>query len=428
MSDVLLINLTSYEEFSYGMIFPIGLVKIKSYICNRGYSCDILDFNLNPVIDLMEIINSNYKIIGVALRNLDSVEINTKVIYKKYITFVNNLYKLKSKYQKNFKLVLGGSAYSLYYQELNCYLNFDYGIVGNGENKIFQLINDDFPNKILYGFDRCLEQISYDELLVKAYLSKDPNTYIGIQTYEANCSKKCVYCSYNYKKQENFYSKSISNIMNEITQLKKMSVKNFFIVDPVFNYSDEYAIQVLEPLKDLLKDVNLCAFINPTLNRKLFLLLNKCNVFAIYSFDSFSNKILKELHKEFEVDLLRSVIKLSREYSIKFTCDILFGCREEDEQSVKETCLFINDNLKSKDELSVSFGIRLVPMSTLYNIAKKNKNFNSLEPSFVYFDINVIDYFYKYINYKFIDSKRFLKHLYIKKNYLKVNLVKIENK
>ena len=199
MKDVLLINLCSYPQYTVGPVFPIGLVKIKSHLEKNNYTCDILDYNQEPILDIDNILEQPYKVIGVSIRNIDSIELDSKVIYNKYVQFINELYKKKIQYQKTFKLVVGGSGYSLYNSQINALINFDYGIIGNGEDVFLKLLTEQNLPKIIFSRESSMETILYDSELVKAYLKLSPEMYIGIQTYDGQCLQNCIYCSYNYK-------------------------------------------------------------------------------------------------------------------------------------------------------------------------------------------------------------------------------------
>lgn len=415
MKDVLLINLSSYPEFSVGTVFPIGLNKIKSYLMDRGYECMIYDYHKEPILDINDILGLDFRFIGIGIRNLDTLELDSKLQYKKYINFINEFYRIKIEKGLESSIVIGGAGYSLYYEKFNKLIQYDFGISGNGEHAFLQLLQGNTESKNIISSASCQERIIYDEELVRAYLKANTDLSIGVQTYEGKCPKQCIYCCYNYKDVE-FTTKKVTDVVIEIEQLLSLNVKCIFIVDQVFNITDDYAIYILKHIKEKINFMRFMAFLNPSLNEELYLLIKDCGLFPIYSFDSFSTPILSSLKKDFTVEEIRETIKICRQYEIPFSSSLILGAIGENENTIKETCTFINKYFLEKSELSISFGIRIVPKSRLFDLTiDETKDY--LKPIFLYFSPDIFDYFYKYINKRLINTERFLKHCHYKNAY-----------
>lgn len=415
MKDLLLVNLGSYSDFSVGEVYPIGLNKIKSFLTLRGYECVILDSHICPNLDMYKIFEMGFKYVGISIRNMDTLELDSRIQYEKYVNFINNLYDIKVNNNFESKIVIGGSGYSLYSEYINELIKYDYGIVGNGEYAFLNLLQGNNCEKNIEINECIQERIIYDVELVQAYLRAKPTISIGIQTYEGRCVKNCVYCCYNYKNTD-FINKRKEDILAEIKQLKSLQVANIYIVDQVFNITDEYAIGILKYIKNELYDIKVMAFLNPSANQELYLLLHNCNVFAIYSFDSFSDVVLANLHKDFTVNEILKTIKLCRKYEVEFSCSLILGALGENEGTIRETCDFINKNIKKSCELCLGFGIRVLPKSRLFNLIEEC-NVNILEPTFIYFAPEIFDYFYHYVDVSKIPLETFLKHSHYKKSY-----------
>ena len=114
MKDLLLVNLGSYSDFSVGEVYPIGLNKIKSFLTLRGYECVILDSHICPNLDMYKIFEMGFKYVGISIRNMDTLELDSRIQYEKYVNFINNLYDIKVNNNFESKIVIGGSGYSLY--------------------------------------------------------------------------------------------------------------------------------------------------------------------------------------------------------------------------------------------------------------------------------------------------------------------------
>ena len=200
-----------------------------------------------------------------------------------------------------------------------------------------------------------------------------------------------------------------------------------FIIDSVFNRTDEYAINVLKGIVNYVQGMNIAAFLNPSNNSQLYYYLKECNIYAIYSFDSFSEKILISLNKGFNKNDVYKTIENCRKFSIEFNSNIIVGALGENEKTIYETCEFANTFLDKKSELVTSFGIRIIPHSFLFEKIA-NARINYLEPTFLYFPKQCFEYYYHFIDKKFIDVRRFLKHLSLKNNYSKIQFVSLESK
>ncbi len=421
MKDLLLINLASYPDFTVGIIFPIGLNKIKSFLTSRGYECVILDYNTYPELDLIKIFEMNFKYVGISIRNMDTLELDSSIQYKKYVDFINYVYDVKEENHFESKVVIGGSGYSLYSEYINKLIKYDHGIVGNGEYAFLHLLQDFDCEKNIEIKESVQERIIYDEELVKAYVSKKPSISIGVQTYEGICVKKCIYCCYNFKHTE-LTMKNKEDILAEIRQLKSLQVTNIYIVDQVFNFSDEYAIDILKYLELELQNIKVIAFLNPSANEELYSLLHRCNIFSLYSFDSFSDPILVNLLKGFSSNDILESIKLCRKYEVEFSCSLILGAIGENEDTIRDTCNFINQNIETSAELCLGFGIRVLPKSRLFYLLEE-QDVNILEPTFLFFEPEIFDYFYKYVNLSKIPLELFLKHSHYKQLYYKRKFV-----
>jgi len=125
-----------------------------------------------------------------------------------------------------------------------------------------------------------------------------------------------------------------------------------------------------------------------------------------FDLDSGSSRMLKNMGKDFTLeDIYRSIETFERvrrkfrylrmEKSFHF----LFGYLGEDEESIRETCMFIKDT--SPDRISIQVGIRIYPNTPL---AKETKGIfwhergDLLKPTFIPVDRDrIIEWFIHYL-------------------------------
>lgn len=419
MKNLLLINLNSYPPIFCGEVYPIGLNKIASFLRQRGYSCDIMDRYKDGDLDITCIDWKNYSAVGLTIRNIDTLEMDSKLHYSMYCEIINKIYHYAKSQNPAITIVVGGTGYSLYYQKLHTLLQYDYGIVGDGEYAFLSILEHSASpsEQILIARKSVTERIVYDEALVKAYLAKNEKAAIGVQTYHGRCSSCCVYCNYGFNCNDKPLYKSIPDLLAEMKQLTDLGVFNIFIVDSLFNRSDAYACRLLEAIAEEEFHCELTLFLNPSHEERLYQLLKKCHVKPIYSFDSFSPKMLKLLNKGFNLEDICTTMELCNAYQIPFTVTLLFGMSGESEQTVRETCEFMNHLFTSHvtvpKAISLGFGIRLVPNSSLFE-AMVSPEDNYLEPTFCYFDQRIFDYVYQYLDPSYFTINRVAKHMNLK--------------
>lgn len=128
-------------------VFPLGLTHLQSALRDAGYEClwfDLLDqeTELNQVIDAFR-----PDFVGISLRNIDDVTISSQ---QTYFTDLHSICSVIRR-QKATRIILGGSGFTLFPVELLEYSGADYGIVGEGEVSLPQLLmclktNDDFDH------------------------------------------------------------------------------------------------------------------------------------------------------------------------------------------------------------------------------------------------------------------------------------------
>lgn len=69
-----------------------GLNKIKTFLALRSYECVILDSHICPDLDMYKILEIGFKYVGISVRNMDTLELDSRIHYEKYVNFLNNLY------------------------------------------------------------------------------------------------------------------------------------------------------------------------------------------------------------------------------------------------------------------------------------------------------------------------------------------------
>ena len=119
--------------------FPLGMAYIVSALKREGHRVEVIDFldRDYPQKNIAEKIKAfSPALIGISIRNIDNQNmVNTETFYPE----IKSLIKICRRNSKA-PVVLGGAGYSLFPCKLLEYLEADYGIAGEGETSLCQLV------------------------------------------------------------------------------------------------------------------------------------------------------------------------------------------------------------------------------------------------------------------------------------------------
>ena len=191
-------------------VYPIGLSYIHSYLSEKIPELEIriFDFNLYTISDFISYLESyqpDYT--GISLRNVDDVDsFNQNSFVKGYKEIIDTV-----KSTIITRIIIGGSAFSIFPKELFEYFSPEFGIFGEGEESIYHLITclenkTDFSKieGLVYkdggeikmnartSFIRNLD-LGFSDNLADFYWDK--SGMMNVQT-KRGCPHSCIYCTY----------------------------------------------------------------------------------------------------------------------------------------------------------------------------------------------------------------------------------------
>ena len=111
-------------------VFPIGLAYVAGSLERSGVEVRILDMRHGSTSSLQkEITRFRPDRIGISLRNVDNAAYPFFRFYlPSYLTLIQSVRAVS-----DVPVVLGGSAFSLFPEEINAYLKTEGGLKGDGE-------------------------------------------------------------------------------------------------------------------------------------------------------------------------------------------------------------------------------------------------------------------------------------------------------
>lgn len=370
MNVLLLQPLTSQKKLwgkyavEGGLIPPIGLLSIASYLESKGHKIKIIDPIPNSY-DKKRLKNflkkNHFDLIGIPAF--------TNTVADTYRT-VNFCKKISPKT----KVVVGGvHATILPVQTMKECLKIDFLVIGEGERVLEQLLKylksgrpalknikglafRNNTNKIIVNPRKAFIK-NINTLPLPAYHLLDMSKYTPHPTQykvlpsfpviaQRGCPFNCAFCSAHIVHGRVVRYKSVDNLIKEIKLLiDKYGAKGIHFQDSTFTINKKYIADFCkEIIKRNLKfkwDINTRV---DCLDEKLVSLMKKAGLWMInFGLESGNQSSLDLLNKGITLSQIRRTIKMVRRYGIVTFSTWILGIPGEDEKMVKETIRFAKE-------------------------------------------------------------------------------------
>lgn len=343
-------------------LVPLGILYIASYLEKNGYNIEFLDaeqqlFSIEDTLKYVKNIIDKNEICYIGLTS-------TSVAF-------NNTVALAEKIKQNFpniKIFLGGIHVTALPEHAMSYECFDYGIIGEGEVTVYELLetikgNGDINsvNGIVYKKNGDLIFTNKRELIEDIsnlpfparHLLKDIEKYIpGVSDYKTlpvtnimtsrGCPGQCTFCS-NAVFGRTYRYRSSENIFKEIKEvIEKYKMREIHFIDDTFLANKKR----IYDLFDLCNQNNL-KFIwscysridNVTYDYLKFLKENGCWRIS-FGIESGDMRVLKDIKKHITLDSAEQVISWCKELGIKTTGLFMLGHPTDTTESINNTINF----------------------------------------------------------------------------------------
>jgi len=373
--DILLIS--ANREKSPYPVFPLGLSYLAGPLAARGHRLRVLDlcFADDPDAAVSEaLLDFKPAAVVISIRNIDNVTFPGSRSYLPGVRKVVDICRGKA------PVILGGSGFSLMPVELLAYLDGDYGVVGEGEEVLPELVASladgasprSLPGVLVKGEAGCLPARLVQNIgpAERSLFTVDRYHCEGgmanLQT-KRGCPFTCIYCTYPILEGNSIRLRPIGEIVAEIRSLVDgFGVSYIYFVDDIFNYPPEFAEELCRAIIAEQLPVNWTAFINPAFVTPSLLnamIAAGCDAVEFGS-ESGSAQMLRNLGKSFGVEDVRSASRLCREQGADFAHYILFGGPGESEATIDESFALM-DELEPTAVIAMT-GIRIFPGTPLH--------------------------------------------------------------
>ena len=348
---VLLINLNRYDQ-PYS-VYPLGLAYLDAALRTAGYATLIWDAQASDVALEARVADFRPDFVGLSLRNIDNVQCHNPR------SFVHELldYCRRLRAQTTAPLILGGSGFSVFPQELLALTGVDYGLRGEGEGAFVQLLAalragtppDAIAGLVYRGPDGAIRSNPcrapeaafhtapiHEPAILQPYLAR--GALPGVQT-QRGCPLRCCYCTYPLIEGKHSRYRSGEEVVAEMRQLLAQGVRYTFIVDSVFNTSPEHVVDVCEALARAELDMQWQCFLRPGgLTRELLALMRRAGLRHVeFGSDSFSDPVLQRYGKGFTFAEIEVASRYAYELELNYSHFLIFGGPGETMETVAET-------------------------------------------------------------------------------------------
>jgi radical SAM superfamily enzyme YgiQ (UPF0313 family) len=382
---------------------PIGMAYISAALKSAGHDVDVLDLlwesrELKAVRERLT--TTSYDVVGIAVRNLDNLTFIDPVFFG---PMTEKIVQCVRKFTSA-KVVLGGSGFSVEPLSFFEFVQPDYGIAGEGEAGIVQLLeylqsggpldeisglcyldeNGRFcQNSSNSAFDlgalepdRSVYDPRYFEEGVSSASDLTRDTQPAIETLQTKrgCKLFCSYCIIRKTEGKGDRFKDPVEVVAEIQRamMENPAVREFEIVDATFNYPLEYAAEVCEEMIRAKLDVPWYCQLTPNAVTPEFVeLLAAAGCIRVdLGTDALTDEALQDLMKGFDLARVLEIDRLFTASPIEHTHCIFLGGPGETPAALKESIRFTEQFLNPA-QIYANLGIRILSGTKLQNQAIK---------------------------------------------------------
>jgi len=368
-------------------VYPIGLSYLHSYLSSRIPQFDItlFDFNFHSLEAFKDYLRSEQPdYTGISLRNIDDVDsiAQTSFLegYKEIVDAVKNTIETR--------IIIGGSAFSIFPAKLFELFQPEFGICGEGEESFYRLITgleNGTPvtdieglvyrkeNEIIINpretFIRSLD-LSFDKNLVDFYWSK--SGMLNVQT-KRGCPYNCIYCTYPLIEGSRVRTLDADKIIDTLSDLYyRRKINYVFFTDSVFNINNEFNIELAEKMLKRGLNIKWGAYFSPhDLDKKTLGLFAKAGLTHIeFGTESLSDTTLKNYGKHFTVQEVVDISNLCNEIGIYYSHFLILCGYGETDETLDEG--FENSKRFTNSVFFPYIGMRIYPGTRLYEYAVRD--------------------------------------------------------
>ena len=355
-------------------VYPLGMAVVAASLVNAGHRVWQYDYLAAGCSDrgLKKALKEfTPDFVGISLRNVDNVD-SFSSEKEWYLTKIKRLVEI-IRQETAVPIIVGGPGFSILPEAIIDYINADYGVVGEGERTVCDLIAEleagSFLPRIIKNNDNLLSGSAmasprWDKDLVNFYIER--SGMVNLQT-KRGCTYNCNYCTYPKLEGRHLRTKEPEAVVEEIKQAQKMfGIDTIFFTDSIFNDKSGHYLALAEEFLKQGLSLRWYGFFRPQgIGAKELSLLKRSGLNAMeVGTDAACDTTLAGLNKQFTFADVIEFNKACVKEEIPAAHFIIFGGPDETMATVKEG--LINIQRLKRCVVFAFGGIRIHPGTQIH--------------------------------------------------------------
>ncbi|MBN1627076.1 MAG: cobalamin-dependent protein [Deltaproteobacteria bacterium] len=393
MSNVLLISSNLFKNPYH--VYPLGMAVIASALSQRGHAVRQFDSIVGDNLEerLKEAITGFAPdFVGISLRNIDSVDSMSGdgswclANDKRLVSIIRQ--------STEAPVILGGAGFSALPVEILDYVGADYGIVGEGERLICDLIDE------IKNGQAVRRSVKYADIPLKGEEMKAPlwekdliefyvtrSGMVNLQT-KRGCPYNCSYCVYPSLEGKRFRFREPEAVIDDLERLAGYNVDTVFFTDSVFNDHDGHYLDLVELIIRSGLKIRWAAYFRPDgIGYRELVQMKRSGLYAMeVGTDAGCDETLACMNKGFNFSDVLKFNSACIKAEIPSAHFFIFGGPGETERTLKEGMK--NIGLLKKTVVFAYSGVRILPGAGIYRRAIEegmlSENESLLRPVFYF--------------------------------------------
>lgn len=350
-------------------VYPLGMSVAAKCLKDAGHEVRQFDLlasanDLAALTAAVQEFDPDY--LGLSLRNIDNTD-SFSGEEGWYLAQTKHAATAARAGAPSAPLIVGGPALSILPEQILDYLHAEYGVVGEAEESLPQLVHmldSNHPAPRIMRSDSLqlgphIKGALVDSEISKFYLAQ--TRMLNIQS-KRGCPYRCSYCTYPYLEGGRFRPRNTEDVVDEITHMhREYGVNHVFFTDSIFNDPQGHYLELAEALARKSLPVQWTAFFRPDkIERSELRVLKKSGLHAMeLGTDAAGDETLAAMNKGFTFDDVQRFNENCLAEGIPVAHFIIMGGPDETAQTVARGL----KNIKALGDavVFVFSGIRVLP-------------------------------------------------------------------
>jgi len=354
-------------------VFPLGLGYVSAALRQAGHECIWLDSLADEQHFVEKLKGCKADFAGISIRNIDDVLIRHQETYYESIAGLVSFIRQELKCP----VILGGSGFSIFPEQLVAVTGADFGIVGEAEQSFVELIATlerkqtpyEIPGLIRHkGNSSVTRELQPERPGAVADYYLNTGSMLNVQT-QRGCAFRCCYCTYPVIEGRSHRRHNPEIVADEFERVAQSGARYVFIVDSVFNSSPQHVIETCEALISRGNKLRWGCFLRPKgLTPEQMKLLARAGLSHIeFGSDSFCDEVLVEYQKDFSFADILASSHLAQQHNIDYCHFLISGGPGETYETLEAG--FRNSLQLEGAVIMAVVGMRVYPETELYRRA-----------------------------------------------------------